>query len=260
MATTTGIFDCFEQSTDLLNTWMQHKQEEEQKRLQPLADLLLDTIVWPSILAKKADIFASLHAKCRTAKQASELQVPVWSFFHVADYPRPGKNVSRAFEIDENGWRQQVAIYGADSLGAISWAPVWNVVNATDFYHQLAERFGGNFTISTTTTDGVEETDSTGAVYYRHTVHLMLNYFPYGLPYYHKERRQKFEEAASPLRRSLMPGEKFALWRSTAEGHHFVYGPPRDPWVLKPKSSKVGASCYCGSAHDDDDDESYSGY
>jgi hypothetical protein len=256
MANTIGIFDNFEQSNDLFNTWMQHKQEEEHKRLQPLADLLVDKIVWPSILAKKADIFASLQAKCREVKQASELQVPVWSFSHVADYPRPGKNTDRAFEIDENGWRQQVAIYSANTMGAISWAPVWNVVKKTDFYHQLAERFGRDFTISTMTTDGVEETDSTGAVYYHHTVHLMLNYFPYGLPEYHKEERQKFEEAASPLRRSLMPGERFALWRSAAEGHHFVYGPP--PWTFGPKP-KVGASCYCGSAHDDDD-ESYDGY
>lgn len=259
MATTTGIFDNFEQSNELFNTWLQHKQEEEQKRLQPLADLLLDKIVWPSVMAKKADIFASLQAKCREAKYATELQVPVWSFFHVADYPRPGKNTDRAFEIDENGWRQQVAIYSANTMGAIAWAPVWNVVKKTDFYHQLAVRFGRDFTINTMTTDGVEETDSTGSTYYRHTVHLMLNYFPYGLPEYHKEARQKFE-ATSPLRCSLMPGEKFALWRSTAEGHHFVYGPPRDPWVYKTKASKVGASCYCGSAHDDDDDESYSGY
>lgn len=253
MANTIGIFDNFEQSNDLFNTWMQHKQMEEHKRLQPLADLLLNTIVWPSILAKKADIFASLQAKCRAAKHASELQVPVWSFSHVADYPRPGKNTDRAFEIDENGWRQQVAIYSANTMGPISWAPVWNVVKKTDFYHQLAERFGRDFTISTMTTDGVEETDSTGAVYYRHTVYLMLNYFPYGLPEYHKEVRQKFEEAASPLRRSLMPGEKFALWRSTAEGHHVIYGPPRDPWTFGPKP-KVVASCYCGSAHDDDDE------
>jgi hypothetical protein len=251
MATTTGIFDSLDLSNDLFNIWQQRKGEVEAERLQPLADLLLDNIVWPSILEKKAEIFADLQDKCRTAKHATELQVPVWSFFNVNDYPRYGNNPDRAYEINENGWRQQLALYGPHSLRPLIQAPLWSIVKKTNFCEQLAVRFGKEFTIRTLSTDAVEETDPTGETYYRHTVQLMLNYFPSGLPDYHKETRRKFK-AASSARRSLELGEKVALWRSTAEGHYIVYGPL---WPASPAPSYSYSACHCGYAHDDDESE-----
>lgn len=250
MAATIGIFDMFQQSNELYNTWEQHKQEEERKRLQPLADLLLDNIVWPSILDNKAEIFEALQTKCRAATHATELQVPVWSFSHVADYPRLGTNLDRAREIKENGWRQMVSVHAEDSMGPPSGATVWKVIKKTDFCSELAKRFGRDYTINTLTSDYVEETDSTGAVYYHYTVHLMLNYFPYGLTDYHREAKERFEEIGWRLRRSLMPGEKFTLWCSEAEGQLTVYGPPSTPWI-KVVSSPI---CYCGYAHESDEE------
>jgi hypothetical protein len=203
-------------------------------------------------LAKKDRIFTDLKAICSSAKHAMELQVPVWSFSHVYDYPSRGTNPERSHEIDESGWREQVAFHGAASMRPLISAPIWTIMKKTNFCDQLAVRFGPNFTISTSPRDAVEMTDSTGETYYRHTVYLMLNYFPNGLPAYHQETRKKFEERVLHARRTLLSGQKIVVWRSAELGYETVYGPLSLVGPPAPLPTYSYPVCYCGCAHDDD--------
>ena len=158
-------------------------------------------------MEKKAQIFSDLKTVCRTATHAVNLRVPVFTFNHVHDYPRNGKNPERTDEINENVWHQQVAFHGGGSVMPLIWAPIWTLVKKTSFCEQLAERFGADFTISTLTASALEETDPMGETYYRQRVELMLNYFPNGLPSYQQEQRKKFNERILHARQVLLPGQ-----------------------------------------------------
>jgi hypothetical protein len=254
MASTTGIFEGGEMSSELFSSWIRRKEEVTRERLQPYADLLLDNVVWPSILAKKDELFSSLKAKCGTANHVSELSVPIWSFSHVHEYPRGAALPSgpphayalergdavaqRVEQIHQNGWHQWISVEDEDEYPILVRAFTWDIVRKTDFCEQLAIRFGSDFRVSVIPLAFTMETDPSGQSFYRREVTLSLGYFPFGLPDYHQKSRAKFQEAFElRARRSLRAGEKLTYWLGE-EKENIVYGPP--------VALSAASGCYCG--------------
>jgi hypothetical protein len=268
-STTTGIFEGGEMSSELFSTWIKRKEQITRERLQPYADLLLDNIVWPSILAKKAEIFSSLKAKCGTANHASELSVPIWSFSHVHEYPRgaapPGGPphayalergdavAQRVQKIHQNGWHQWLSVEDEDEYPVLERAFTWDIMRKTDFCEQLAIRFGTDFRVSVIPQAFKTEKDPSGETYHHREVNLSLGYFPFGLPEYHQKSRGEFLEAfAGRQRRTLRSGEKLTYWAGEDQ-ETTVYGPPLPVpllgrgWQIPDWSvPEERPSCHCG--------------
>ncbi len=229
MASTTGIFDSFELTTQLACLWEKRHQQLENERLQPYADLLLDTIVWPHCLLNKNDILNSLKATCSTADFKEQLSVPIWYFSHVFDYPHraavPGgpsheyalqrgdKAAQKVQFIHEMGLRQYLSVQDEDECPTLQPATIWSIVKKTDFCHQLAARFGRSFTVTLENRVPVEHELSPDETFCSNAMTLKLNFFPYGLTELQQKKRDDFEETFSDRRRrTLLPCEKLIFW------------------------------------------------
>lgn len=279
MATTRGIFDDFTTSTELFSAWAKRKATLDRERLQPYADLLLDNIVWPSILIRKDHLLSELKGKISTATHPSQLSVNVWTFSHVHDYPRGippvpsighghllsrgDERAKKAQQIHENGWRQWMEVLDEEEYPTLYQNIIWDIVRKTDFCEQLAIRFGENFRISVVGLVGGEETDPSGETYNRSQVALSLGYFPFGLPDNHTKTRKTFlKELRERERRVLKAGEKLVFWEGEGAAN-VVYGPPLLPAPRAETAPLVstwpveGPSCHCGYHHRgyDSDDE-----
>jgi hypothetical protein len=269
MAFPSGVFDTVDVSSDLFSTWMRRRTEVEVERHQPYADLFLDEVLWPELLMKKDSILAALKEKCATATRPEELKVPIWSFSHVRDYPKKpwedvgsphhhfalqhgDKSALRVQQIHDNGWHPTLVLQfdDEDETTILSRMTLYNVIKKTDFCHQLALRFGGNFVVSLVT-DGVdgEETDPSGDSFIRHKMSLELNYFPRDLPEYHQKKRQSFIEKFSlRVRRTLSHGEKLVYWK----GEEVIcHGPPPPSGPVKLLGHGCGG-CYCYGHSDEE--------
>lgn len=255
MATTRGIFDTFEMNNQLTTTWQKRKAEVEAERLQPYADLLLDNIVWPSILAQKDAIFASLKEKCETSTEKMQLCVPVWTFSHVYTdpYVKVGLALSTEREryIYEMGLRQFLRVEDHEEFTTLRQRNILDIVKKTKFCQQLAKRFGRSYIITVSPSTLQEHIDSSGASFYSQTMALKLNFFPYGLPEALAEKRREYESAGPPLTRLLQAGEKLIYWCGEGD-ERTVLGPPLQPAPVRLLGSNP---CYCGCAHDDDSEE-----
>ena len=260
MASSIGIFDDWQVTTELSSTWSARKDQLEKERFQPYADLLLDNIVWPQILQKKDAILAELKQKCSTSFHPSELCVPIWSFNDTNDFThtsnsfdRAGqrKMLERAEQIHENGWRQTLEMLNVES-SVLLRQPIARIIKKTDFLEQLATLFGGSFRVVSRPSDFIQETDPSGEEYYRFTVTLYLQYFPNGLlKHFKKIRAKHLEEFAGRDRQTLGGWDKLIF--SAKEGEEtVVYGPPVSVAPIR----NFGYSCACCS-HDDDYENEY---
>jgi hypothetical protein len=236
MASTIGIFDSSDLTNQLFLLWEKRHQQLENERLQPYADLLLDTIVWPHCLLSKNDIVESLKTTCRTADFKEQLSVPIWYFSHVFDYPRnayyPGsishdyalrrgdKAAQKVQFIHEMGLRQYLSVQDEDECPTLQPATIWSIVKKTDFCDQLAARFGRSFTVTLSSQVPVDHELSPDETFCSNAMMLKLNFFPHGLTELQQKKRGDFEEAfADRGRRTLRPGEKLIFW----EGERYVH-------------------------------------
>ena len=270
MASTQGIFETYAMNTELAELWNKRKAALETERLQPYADLLLDNIVWPSILSRKDAIFADLKAKCSEARAAHQLSVPIWSFSHVFDYPRHGyevggppheyalergdKDALKRQQIYELGLRQWLSVEDPYQMDVLAPATAWQIIKKTDFCEQLAIRFGCLYTVSVKTGESEEHTDPSGEQYFSQRVSLYLNVFPNGLPLPLEAKLVAFnQKLALRERRVLKAGEKLIYW--VGEGADMnVYGPPLPPPPPHTQVRLFGTRpCHC--CHDDSEEE-----
>jgi hypothetical protein len=268
MASSTGIFDDITTSMELFSSWTKRKATLDRERLQPYADLLLDNIVWPSVLTKKDSILAELKEKISKADHPSKLSVNVWTFSHVHDYPRRAAPVGgpahaydlergdedalRVKQVHENGWRQWMEVLDQNEYPTLYQTIIWDIVRKTDFCEQLAIRFGEKFRVSVVGIRHQEETDPSGETYSRSQYALSLGYFPFGLPDYHAKSRQTFLDSLREReRRTLKPGEKLVFWGGE-RAENVVYGPPLPHWREAEQVSTwpvEGPACHCGYRH-----------
>ena len=229
MASFQGIFNALDINGDLFATWMKRKDELEAERYQPYADLLLDSVVWPELSAKSDEILASLKEKCATATGPSDLNVPIWSFSYVPDFPKNGgvydgyAGVARLEEIQRNNWHHTMTVKEQeDDDEVLQQISLLNVVKKTDFCNQLAVRFGTNFWV-TTRSAVTWETDPSGASWMRHTHSLMLNYFPWGLPEHYQKRHTAFVAKFATRDRRVLSQTEYLIF-SGYEGNAVTYG------------------------------------
>jgi hypothetical protein len=257
------LFEFLTGEDNLWAIWHKRADEVARERLQPYSDLLLENIVWPHVLANKADILARLKEKCATAQEAYELHVPIWSFSHVHDYPRRippvpsighgillergDEQAKKAQMIHENGWRQWVNVEDADEMGVLQQATIWHIIKKTNFCAALAARFGFNFWTSLSPKEVIEETDPSGVPFARYTYSLNLCFFPHGLTQRLKKQQDEFfRMRGEKAERVLLPGEKMTLWLGEGAERIF-YGPP-----LPVRPVALLRHCHCGCGEDDE--------
>lgn len=255
MEPTIGIFDLNNRNCILGSTWERHYREMETERLQPYADLLLDYVIWPDILARKDGIFADLKKKCSTAANVQQLSVPFFHFSHVSDYPRkPGmvvgshahtyaleggdKDALRVQQIHDNGWRPWMVLQELEEdddpedylngSSLINSSLLISVIKKTDFCQQLAVRFGRNYWVTLEKSGFEVERDPSGDEFYRKKMALHLNYFPSGLTEYYQNKKDEFlDKLSARERRVLKQRERFVYWNGGA--NIFTCPPPPPP-------------------------------
>ena len=252
MAFSTPIFDDYEISSVLTQAWMKRKAEVEAERLQPYADILLESEVLPYVLKRKSIIFAAMKDKCETATHPSELEVPIWSFNHTFDVPkgmrwaaqtnaaaaeeRGDPDALKVQQIHKNGWLHTMKVMAEDTdydeVTALWPESLWSIIKKTDFLNQLALNFGRSYRVSLSPEDyWVSAPD--GTQYCRTEFTLMLNFYPTGLPKNLSDAQNAFVEKISVReRRGLAAGESLVIWRGAclpcheappASFHHFCY-------------------------------------
>jgi hypothetical protein len=267
MAFVHGIFDESEVTTNNLSTWIKRKAQVEADRLQPYADILLDELVWPTMMEKKDSIAAQLKEKCETATEAWQIEVPIWTFNHCFDYPKraaqPGtvahgillergdENAKKTQQIYERGWHQWMEVRERDEddadYPALPYQTIWQVVKKTHFLDELALRFGRDYRV-TASTSPIYADGGDGELLYS-VVTLKLNYFPFGLPDYHlKSQTAVREKLAVKERRILLLNEKLNFWRGEPVP---LLGPAFWPPYFYDRSARPACHCCCDESEEE---------
>jgi hypothetical protein len=156
MASTTTFFTAAEPD-DHSEAWRAQALLIRRLTLQPYNDFLFE-VVRDSLIARRSEIRASLHAAVATSASKSGFQVPLWTYqavrFPTQDEP-PNPDIRQdALEfLCDQGYQWLVGRASSDFGGAgadyvwdatrpIRPVPVHDVVRCTDFVHRLALFFG----------------------------------------------------------------------------------------------------------------------